>query len=737
MTLSGIHYSLNGTAEAFLGQQMTGFYIDPYSGDTTLYHEDVLTEGTYTSASGSNTMHQITTKFFVDNGAWDMTVKGKDITMDYAKFTCDTGGTFVYHNMVNGTYGNTTTANYARKWSSTQTVTTDWGTNEDTVVKIVTVSSDDWRTSSEGSNGRNSLNQTLDWTNEITGTNGVMTSTVYEGNGTASGKGEKWGNGNYRLDTFDGTISRDANTGMFSADSAASTIGFGYAGTVIEHSNTYINYLGFVYLVPGQNGGYVNISTGPTIMPVTQYVMQQHPNSVSDWDNFSYNRPVSVFTGTFVIDGNSVGAGFQEATLRDFDSGIEQFIPPVAPPDYTPPMDWEGAFLPQLTPLEAFGASIKSNSHTALDVAGMLPIVGAPADALNAAIYFAEGDYVNGSISVAGMVPGLGEAAVGAKMLNKGAKAAKKAGAAADLGKQAAKHADDVASSCKQAKNGMKTNCFTEGTQIVVGAEYDADGNFVSYVTVNIEDIKVGDLVYSYNTATGEVGLREVTDTFVRTSDHINYLTIVDECGNEQTIETTDGHPFWVVTDNPDMNRAARDYVFENGSWLYHEDVTPTEFGYWVEAKDLRVGDVFLGANGELSVLVDSVRVGYAENITVYNFSVGENHNYFIIARDDEYGQTCILVHNAKYPKGQGTAAVDRARSRAQGIPEHEIGPSGLPKIHSPQLPSRKAAQDAAQAVSGKGGTLMEHVNPAVGNSHYHAVKPNGVKVRTHFEYLD
>ena len=90
----------------------------------------------------------------------------------------------------------------------------------------------------------------------------------------------------------------------------------------------------------------------------------------------------------------------------------------------------------------------------------------------------------------------------------------------------------------------VKMKCFTEGTQIVVGVEFDTDGVFVQYVTVNIEDIQVGDLVYSYETATGEVGLREVTDTFVRSSDHINYLTIVDENGKEQTIETTDGHPF-------------------------------------------------------------------------------------------------------------------------------------------------------------------------------------------------
>ena len=100
-----------------------------------------------------------------------------------------------------------------------------------------------------------------------------------------------------------------------------------------------------------------------------------------------------------------------------------------------------------------------------------------------------------------------------------------------------------------------------------------------------------------------------LTATFALTSDHINYLTIVDEGGNEQVIESTDVHPFWVVTDDPDLERAARSVVDENGVWLYHENLEPGLNGYWVEAKDLRVGDVFLGANGELSTLTNIVRV--------------------------------------------------------------------------------------------------------------------------------
>jgi len=115
----------------------------------------------------------------------------------------------------------------------------------------------------------------------------------------------------------------------------------------------------------------------------------------------------------------------------------------------------------------------------------------------------------------------------------------------------------------------------------------------------------------------------------------------------EQIIKTTDGHPFWVVTDEPDLDRAARSVVDENGIVLYHENLKPGLNGFWVEAKDLRVRDVFLGANGELSTLTNAMRVEQAGGIAVFNFSVEGNHNYFILAKEYEFGQTCVLVHNA------------------------------------------------------------------------------------------
>jgi hypothetical protein len=182
-------------------------------------------------------------------------------------------------------------------------------------------------------------------------------------------------------------------------------------------------------------------------------------------------------------------------------------------------------------------------------------------------------------------------------------------------------------------------------------ADYRSEDCEVFYVTTNIENIKVGDYVLAQDVETGEVSLKEVTDTFVRTSDHIRYLTTIDEEGDEQVIETTDSHPVWVVTDSPDLSKAAQDVVVENGTTLIHENLAVTEHGYYVEAKDLRIGDVFIGANGELTTLTGTEWVEYPDSITVYNFTVADNHNYFIIGSLEAYenGASVVLVHNADY----------------------------------------------------------------------------------------
>jgi hypothetical protein len=54
-------------------------------------------------------------------------------------------------------------------------------------------------------------------------------------------------------------------------------------------------------------------------------------------------------------------------------------------------------------------------AHTTLDVAGLVPVFGEPADLLNAAIYTAEGDYTNAALSAASAVPLAGYGATAVK----------------------------------------------------------------------------------------------------------------------------------------------------------------------------------------------------------------------------------------------------------------------------------------------------------------------------------
>ncbi len=61
------------------------------------------------------------------------------------------------------------------------------------------------------------------------------------------------------------------------------------------------------------------------------------------------------------------------------------------------------------------GVSASDVGHGALDVAGLVPVIGEPADAANGAWYAAEGDEANAALSFAAAVPGAGYAASAAK----------------------------------------------------------------------------------------------------------------------------------------------------------------------------------------------------------------------------------------------------------------------------------------------------------------------------------
>jgi len=70
---------------------------------------------------------------------------------------------------------------------------------------------------------------------------------------------------------------------------------------------------------------------------------------------------------------------------------------------YTPPATHQDVFL-------AIINAMAESGHLALDCAGLVPALGELADGINAVWYFAEGDYVNGALSTAAMLPFLGSA---------------------------------------------------------------------------------------------------------------------------------------------------------------------------------------------------------------------------------------------------------------------------------------------------------------------------------------
>jgi hypothetical protein len=73
--------------------------------------------------------------------------------------------------------------------------------------------------------------------------------------------------------------------------------------------------------------------------------------------------------------------------------------------------------------------------QTVLDVAGVVPVIGEPADAVNAAIYLAQGDYGNAALSGAAMVPVLGNLATGGKVVKRVVKASAVSDDTADIAK--------------------------------------------------------------------------------------------------------------------------------------------------------------------------------------------------------------------------------------------------------------------------------------------------------------
>jgi hypothetical protein len=119
---------------------------------------------------------------------------------------------------------------------------------------------------------------------------------------------------------------------------------------------------------------------------------------------------------------------------------------------------------------------------------------------------------------------------------------------------------------------------------------------------IPIQDIKIGDLVLSYNEANGVEEYKEVVHLV--TGDSVHKVVVV-ELSTGELIEATAKHPFYVE-------------------------------GEWVDAESLSVGEKLFDGRDYISV--KSIEF-YEKNLRVFNFTVSDNHNYFV-------GDNGVLVHN-------------------------------------------------------------------------------------------
>ncbi len=186
-----------------------------------------------------------------------------------------------------------------------------------------------------------------------------------------------------------------------------------------------------------------------------------------------------------------------------------------------------------------------------------------------------------------------------------------------------------------------------------------------------IKDVRLGDRVMAADPLTGERGPRHVVD-LIR---HGGLHTIVSvRLSDGSAINATDRHPFWVDSQ-----------------------------GAWIDAIDLKRGDVVVTADGE-HLTVSSAKVS-ERDLTAYNLSVADLNTYHV---DDSE----VLVHNTDpcgyTPAGGfGDSDLDEV---AQAIYQH-VGAGDVPGRPSLEQIREALTRGVPEVRKQRDGTLAQEIN--------------------------
>ena len=180
-----------------------------------------------------------------------------------------------------------------------------------------------------------------------------------------------------------------------------------------------------------------------------------------------------------------------------------------------------------------------------------------------------------------------------------------------------------------------KVCCFVAGTQILTKDGYK-----------NIEDVAIGDWVWSKDTETGEQAFKRVVHLFVKHDREIFTLNVLDQDGNTLEVGTTDDHPFFVVGEG------------------------------WKVTEDLVAGDA-IETDGHGAVIVQSVSHDGHTEVT-YNFEVEDFHTYYVTKKN-------LLVHNSDCGDAaeEATKGAERAATGFKGNKGFELKNAPYQKVRN------------------------------------------------------
>jgi|GEM_PF-743900 len=326
--------------------------------------------------------------------------------------------------------------------------------------------------------------------------------------------------------------------------------------------------------------------------------------------------------------------------------------------------------------------------HMMLDVGGMIPVVGGIFDGTNAVIYFIEADALNGCLSMLGTIDLIQYGCAGLKLTTKTLKTADNM----MLGKNSLMLAvdsiglikagsinmlDDIACITKTqngyefvSKNGIVFKMLDDEIPAVAKSTIKAmadstdeimtclktepealfevveetkeldnsvlyklrdnteieifkadltpeqiicsvDGCFTGDTLVTtkdglkrIDEITEGEYVLSKDVKTGEIAYKKVDYVYIKNTKNLVQLVVSGE-----EIKTTSSHLFFTAS------------------------------GWWKTAKNIKVGDKVLTAEGEFKEVTATKVVELEEGVRIYNLNVDEFHTYFV-------GTQGLLVHN-------------------------------------------------------------------------------------------